>query len=367
MMKINRKTVIITSIVLLLPMVMGIIMWNELPATMNIHWGFEGAADGTGSKAFAVFGMPLILLPFHFLCIFVTAKDRKNGNQTGKALSLALWAVPCVSVFTSSIIYASAMGREVRSEVITPIFLGLLFVIVGNYLPKCRQNYTVGIKLPWTYTSEENWNMTHRLGGKLWVAGGIAILASSFFPAGVMEWFMLTAVAVMVIVPTVYSYVFYRKQLAKDETVSVKNLVRTKPEMVKSSKVILAITVIIIVGVIVICFTGNIDIVYGENSFEINADFWEDMEITYDAIENITYRSDFKVGIRTFGFGTPRLALGTFKNDELGSYTRYGYTGCHSCVILEADGKYLVISGKDEAATKAVYDTLTEKCEVKHE
>ena len=88
-----------------------------------------------------------------------------------------------------------------------PLLMGVMFVVIGNWLPKCRQTYTMGIKLPWTYASEANWNATHRFGGKVWVTGGIFTMLTAFFGS---FWLLLVILAVMVIAPTLYSYLYFR-------------------------------------------------------------------------------------------------------------------------------------------------------------
>ena len=91
-----------------------------------------------------------------------------------------------------------------------PLLVGLAMVIVGNWLPKCKQSYTMGIKLPWTLESEENWNRTHRFAGPVWVAGGLVIMACGVI-GGVFMWAMLAAFVVMVIAPVVYSYLMFKR------------------------------------------------------------------------------------------------------------------------------------------------------------
>lgn len=90
------------------------------------------------------------------------------------------------------------------------ILVGVVFIIIGNYLPKCRQSYTVGIKLPWTLDSEENWNRTHRMAGGLWMAGGAVLMLLSLL-GQISVFIFLPVVLVMTLVPTVYSYLLYRK------------------------------------------------------------------------------------------------------------------------------------------------------------
>ena len=88
------------------------------------------------------------------------------------------------------------------------VFMGLVFVAVGNYLPKCRLNYTIGIKIPWTLNSEENWNKTHRLAGFVWVIGGVLIAVLSIFST---LWLIFPVILVMTLIPMIYSYLLYRK------------------------------------------------------------------------------------------------------------------------------------------------------------
>ena len=89
-----------------------------------------------------------------------------------------------------------------------PILLGLIFIAIGNYLPKCKQNYTIGIKIPWTLASEENWNRTHRFAGWVWVGGGVVMLLSGFL--GIF-WLTLVPAIIMAAVPLIYSYILHKK------------------------------------------------------------------------------------------------------------------------------------------------------------
>ena len=88
--------------------------------------------------------------------------------------------------------------------------VGILFVVIGNYLPKTKQSYTMGIKLPWTLASEENWNRTHRLAGFLWVIGGILLILLTLLRLW-NTWTFLLVIIPMSVVPMIYSYLLYRK------------------------------------------------------------------------------------------------------------------------------------------------------------
>ncbi len=209
MLKQKKNKMIITSVMTLLPILVGIILWNRLPEEMPIHWGTGNAPDDWASKGFAVFGLPLFLLAIHWVCFIATVADPKKNNINSKMFDIVLYICPGISVIVNTFIYSFSLGIELNVGLIMSLLMGVMFVIIGNYLPKCKQSYTMGIKLPWTLSDEDNWNKTHRLGGILWVAGGFVIIAVSPFQ---LFWLVGVIVAVMVTVPTVYSYMIYKKK-----------------------------------------------------------------------------------------------------------------------------------------------------------
>ena len=213
MIKKYWKTLLITSIIILLPIAVGLIFWNRLPEKLPTHWNVSGEIDGWSSKGFAVAGLPLIMLLLQWVCVIATCADPKKSNHPGKILKLVLWIVPFVSILSCTMIYTAAFGWELPVGVIMPMLIGVLLAVVGNYLPKCKQNYTIGIKIPWTLNSEENWNKTHRFAGWLWVAGGVIGALSGWIGLywnGIF-WIFIGVILVMVIAPIVYSYVLYKK------------------------------------------------------------------------------------------------------------------------------------------------------------
>lgn len=209
MIKKNKGALILTSLVLLVPILVGLLLWDRLPEQIPSHWGINGEVDGWSSKAFAVFGFPCILLAMHWVCVLISSADPGNKNHHPKMIQLVLWICPLIGLVLNSMVYTAALGYAVNVEIIMPLLVGLMFIIVGNLLPKCRQSFTMGIKLPWTLHNEENWNKTHRLGGKTWVIGGIVTMATAFIGS---FWILLGVLIIMMAVPTIYSYCFYRKQ-----------------------------------------------------------------------------------------------------------------------------------------------------------
>ena len=212
MIKQNKKLLILTTAVMLIPMAIGLLLWNRLPEQIPSHWDINGNIDSWSSRAFAVFAFPAILLAVHWLCVIASGADPKHKNYHPKMITLVLWICPVLNLVLSAMMYATALGYSLDVQIIMPLLVGLMFIIVGNLLPKCPQTYTMGIKLPWTLASEENWNKTHRFGGRLWVAGGIVTMATAFLGS---FWLLLAVLIVMVVAPTLYSYLYYRNHEKK--------------------------------------------------------------------------------------------------------------------------------------------------------
>ena len=211
MLKANRKTLIIASIVTILPVLIGIICWNRLPDVMATHFGMNNKVNGFSSKPFAVFGIPAILLAVLWIGAFVTSHDPKRQNISPKIFSFGLWVAPVISLVVAATMYPVNLGYELEITFFSELLLGLMFIIIGNYLPKARQNYTIGIKIPWTLANEENWNRTHRLAGYLWMICGILMIIiclTRFVPG---NW-MVGIILIMVLVPCIYSFWLHVKK-----------------------------------------------------------------------------------------------------------------------------------------------------------
>ena len=210
MLKRNKGTIVLTTIMTALPVLLGLALWSRLPETIATHFDANGVPNGWSSRVFAVLGLPAFLVAVHLLCAFGTMMDPKRKNIQDKMYKLVLWICPVVSILVCTCVYLYALGVDVDMARIAGLMVGVMFIIVGNYLPKCRQSYTMGIKLPWTLNDEENWNATHRFGGWLWMAGGVIFLLLTFLNAMNTLW-TLGLILLMVGLPTAYSYLYYRK------------------------------------------------------------------------------------------------------------------------------------------------------------
>lgn len=210
MIKKNKWKLLISSIVILLPIVLGLIFWKQLPEQMVTHWGADGEADGWSSRASAVFSLPIFILAVHWICIFFTAKDPKNKDQNNKIFRIVLWICPVTSLVAGCMVYAAALDQAIDQNFLIYGFCGLFFVIIGNYLPKCKQNYTIGIKVKWALENEENWNATHRFCGKVWTIGGFLMMGCFLFPEEISLYVFITLLLVLSGLSIGYSYYYFK-------------------------------------------------------------------------------------------------------------------------------------------------------------
>ena len=361
MIKNNKLKIIISSIITLIPMLAGIVLWNKLPDSMMIHWGADGTPDGAGGKVFVVFGMPIIFLTLHLLCIFFTAIDKRNKHQSKKIMGLIYYIMPVFSMVVGTIIYSVAFGETDLMTYFMALFLGFLFIVMGNYMPKCKQNYTIGIKMKWTLADEENWNATHRFAGKIWVGCGVLLLLCAFLPTEIFFISMIITILLATIPVAIYSYVFHRKQIKEGKITEEINAKAKKYNKKVGIGVTIGLSVLAVV-MIIILGGGDIEVAYGEDSFTVVADFFDDLTIKHEDIADVEYRENFDKGSRLFGFGSPRLSMGSFQNEEFGRYDIISYTGCKAIVIITStNGEKLALNLSDKEATYELYENILER------
>ena len=217
MKKINdsiRKHIIISSLLTLSPILVGLLLWKRLPEQIPTHVGFNGVADQYSSKAFSVFFMPLFFLFIHWIMIWGTSMDPKHEKISDKIYTMIIYSVPIICIFVTLTIYLKTLDQNFDITRAIMCLVSVIFIVIGNYLPKTRQNYTIGIKLPWTLEDPENWDKVHRLGGYLFVGAGLAMFISLFLPGNTMVYVMIVSTILAAIIPVIYSYRLYRNKKA---------------------------------------------------------------------------------------------------------------------------------------------------------
>lgn len=357
MIKRHKTKLILSSLVILLPAVLGLIFWNKLPYSMASHWGFTGEADAFSSKSFSVIAVPLIMLAVHWLTFLLTFIDRRNRNQTERAIGLVVWIIPVLTLFISATSLCITLGYTPKLSLSMAV-MALLLVVIGNSLPKCRRNSTIGIKCRWTLMSDENWNATHRFSGKVWVAGGLILLLCCMLPEKIFTAVLIAVISISAVAPVLYSWIYYRRQLAAG-TAPAAAPVKTKQELIVTA-VILSLVAVFVLPLL---FTGKLNYVYSDEGFKVEASFWADLSLRYDEIDSAEYIDDANPGTRVSGFASSRLLMGSFKNDEYGLYTRYSSPKSDSAIVLDCGGRSLVISGMSTDETLAIFEYISSRLE----
>ncbi len=199
----------------LLTLVAWLIALPHLPATMPIHWGANGEADGFATKINAMILTVGIMVLIYFIIAFVPRIDprKENYKYFSKTYNIVLNAVLLLFFFVNMSTILQGLGYNVPMSYIAPIMAGLVFIIIGNYLQRVRSNYFMGIRTPWTLSNETVWKKTHRLSGKLFFIGGLLILISAFLPNGYKSFIMWGSIVLCVAVPYLYSYLAYKKEM----------------------------------------------------------------------------------------------------------------------------------------------------------
>lgn len=204
---------LITTVICLLPILLSLILYDRLPDQIAIHFDSSGNPDNYFPKAVAAFGLPVLFAVINIYTHFRLNNEPKRQNMSSALKQFSKWTVPVLAIVMIPITLFMAIGAKINIVMISTAVVGVTIIICGNYLPKCKRNYTIGIKLSWTLDSDKNWNKTHRFSGFVWVLGGIAFIISAFFS---FIYFQLAIIALLVIAPFVYSYLMYKAGQSND-------------------------------------------------------------------------------------------------------------------------------------------------------
>ena len=183
-------------------------LYDRLPESIVLHYGVNGEPDGWGPP-YVLALLPMLLAVLHVVCHFVTRTDPRTQNCGPVMLGFLYWVVPVLSVLLTALCLCTSLGVTVPVPLVLQLLVGAVLIFAGNYMPKCKQNYFIGVKLPWTLNDAGNWAFTHRVTGFAWVVAGILALISAFLP---VAWLLLVAILIAAIVPFAASaYYRYRK------------------------------------------------------------------------------------------------------------------------------------------------------------
>ena len=217
-MKNNAFILVLTSIVCLSPIILALSVYNDLPENIAMQWSFDGNPNWFAPKAAAAFGMPIFFAVLNILVVILINSDPRRKNISAKMITFVRWLVPVITLVTVPIILFTNMGIKLPIILITFTLLGVMFIFIGNYLPKCKQNHIVGFRFSWTLNDSKNWNKTHRIGGYLLVLGGVLFIILAFlsFENYISLILFCSILALIITVPILYSYSLYKKSTQKE-------------------------------------------------------------------------------------------------------------------------------------------------------
>ncbi|HXG98270.1 MAG TPA: SdpI family protein [Gemmatimonadales bacterium] len=197
-----------------LAVVVSIWAYPQLPPTIATHWNVGGTADGFSRRATAVVIMPLVIIGLTGLFNVLPKLDPRGANYAKfiDTYWLIANAVILFILIGHGMIVATGLGYPVKVDRFMPIGIGLLFIVLGNYLTRVEPNWFIGIRTPWTLSSDTVWRKTHRTGGWLMVVGGFVLAASVFLPQGAFPPLLVAAILIVAVIPVVQSYILWKRE-----------------------------------------------------------------------------------------------------------------------------------------------------------
>ncbi len=359
MIRNNKLKYAISTAIILLPAIITLILWG--PITERVNQSFV-SVDGSGDITFMLFLtlFPVGLVVLNTALLLITGLDRRSVEQSDKVKNIIFYILPVVSLFVSSTFFVILLDTGFQVMRVVFALLGVLFAVIGNYMPKIKQNSYLGIKIRWTLGNKENWERTHRFAGILWFFGGILSLICMFLSLSVAIIALFVILAIMIIPVPIYSYIIYRKHIVSGAYTKEDYKVISNRKSLISVIVIFAVLVPIFV---ILMFTGEVEATLTDNAIEIEATYWSDTALEYTKIENVEYRENGVKGHRINGFSSPHINLGWFENKEFGKYTRYTYDMKDACIVIETEKGYLVLGLDTAEQTKELYDGIMQKME----
>lgn len=220
-MKYTFKTEWLAVLIVILGWVAGIYFYAHFPERVITHWNYAGEPNGFSSRAVGALMIPGILTGMYLLFLVLPLLDPKRERYASFAKVYHVVKTVILLVLLSIFIITGLvnLGAPIKVSVAVPLIIGVLFVVLGNYMGKIKQNWFIGFRMPWTLSSENVWNKTHRLGGWCMMAFGLILILTPLLPAVVGMPLFIAGIAGVGIVPMVYSYIIYREELKTKKSI----------------------------------------------------------------------------------------------------------------------------------------------------
>lgn len=198
---------------------MSLWLWGELPATVPVHWGADGQPDSFAPKSWGLMITPILALIMPVV-IGISARIDPRRSNIDKSWPLLRWISMCTVAFMLAVhaFSLNAMlkaGQSLNSGLVMAL-VGVLYIAIGNVLPKFKSNFMGGVRTPWALSSETNWYKTQRVSGwSMMVAGILVIPLALLVPTGQAVWVAMPLLVLAPLVGVVYSFVLYQQEQAQ--------------------------------------------------------------------------------------------------------------------------------------------------------
>ncbi len=208
----TKLSITISFVLIAIAALVGLMLYAQLPDPMPSHWNAAGEIDGYMSKFWGVWLMPLTTLGFTLLLAAVPAIDPLKANiEKFRGLYNAfIVGFVFYMLYVYGLTLAASLGYQFSMTYMLLPVVGLLFIGISFLLEKAKRNFFIGIRTPWTLSSDEVWEKTHKLGAQTFRIGGALVIVSAFLGESGF-WLMMIALLVAALVPVVYSYVVFAR------------------------------------------------------------------------------------------------------------------------------------------------------------
>jgi uncharacterized membrane protein len=207
----NFKTEWFCIFLVVISFLAGAYFYRHFPLLVPSHWNLAGQVDGYASPFMAAFLLPLMILGLYLLFLALPILDPKREQYVTFAPTYHKFKDLIIAFLFVLFIMTglNGLGRPVNIGFWAPVLIGILFILIGSLLGKVKSNWFLGIRTPWTLSSETVWNKTHKLSGQVMMAAGLIMILSALVPAAGKIILFVAAILLIILVPTIYSYLLY--------------------------------------------------------------------------------------------------------------------------------------------------------------
>lgn len=211
------KSEIIPLLIIIVAVISALYFYSVFPERVPMHWNFQGEVNGWGSRATAAFAVPAMLIGIYVLFLVLPKIDprKEKYEQFAKAYNIFRNLILLFLLIIYFLASFNALGYNTQIGLVIPLLVGILFIVLGVYLPQIKSNWFVGIRTPWTLSSETVWEKTHRVGGKMFILAGLLIALSAFAPAVCKAYLFIFAIIILLVGTIGYSYIIYQREKKK--------------------------------------------------------------------------------------------------------------------------------------------------------